>query len=60
MLRLEEPCDLDDRWAQMVTQNPLLPPTLRVPQRDALYYLLQGRHVILNINTGLDLYLISG
>ena len=52
MLTLSSPAELDDRWTELQRELPGLPAVLREPQRDALYNVLRGEHVLLNVTTG--------
>ena len=52
MLSLTDSAAVDELWQGLVEQKPNLPEVLRTPQRDALYHLLSGRHVLLNVATG--------
>jgi hypothetical protein len=52
MLPLSSPAELEARWATLRLELPGLPPVLREPQRDALFYILRGEHVLLNVTTG--------
>ena len=46
--------DLDTAWQTLQLSHPGLPSQLRDPQRDALFWLSQGKNVILCIGTGDD------
>jgi hypothetical protein len=52
MLNLSSPAELDARWAALQRELPGLPAVLREPQRDTLYNVLRGEHVLLNVTTG--------
>ena len=44
--------EVDDRWAGLDRSNNSLPVNLKTAQRDTLFYLLNGKHVLLNVPTG--------
>ena len=48
------PSDIDVVWENLRIQHEGLPPELRPPQRDALYWLSQDKNVIICIGTGED------
>ena len=52
---VESPSDLVNAWDNLRNTHPGLPSQLRLPQRDALFWLMQGKSVLLNIGTGPDL-----
>ena len=49
---VESPDQLDVFWAGLDRSNNSLPPTLRPPQRDALFH-IRNKHVLLCVGTGL-------
>ena len=44
--------EVDDRWAGLDRTDNSLPVSLKPAQRDTLFYILQGKHVLLNVPTG--------
>ena len=52
---VESPSDLVKAWENLRKTHQGLPSQLRLPQRDALFWLMQGKSVLLCIGTGLDL-----
>ena len=57
---IESPDELDGFWAGLDRSDNSLPPTLRPPQRDALFH-IRNKHVLLCVGTGLVyfLYILS-
>jgi hypothetical protein len=46
------PAEVSSQWAALRRTRPALPAALRDHQRDSLFNILQGKHVILNVPTG--------
>ena len=44
--------EVETAWTLLDRSENSLPASLRPPQLDALFYILQGYHVLLNISTG--------
>ena len=49
---INTPADLTTAWQTLRLAHPGLPSELRDPQRDALFWLIQGKSIILCIGTG--------
>lgn len=52
MAIIETPSDVDDAWKMLRVQRVGLPLELRLPQRDALYWLSKDKSVIICVGTG--------
>ena len=52
---VESPSDLTTAWDNLRRTHQGLPSELRLPQRDALFWLMQGKSVLLCVGTGPDL-----
>ena len=59
MAVFHSPGDVDGAWEILRTRHVGLPPELRPPQRDALYWLLQDKSVVICIGTGVVIYIES-
>ena len=49
---IQSPSDVDSAWEVLRISHDGLPPVLRPPQRDALYWLSQDKSVVICIGTG--------
>lgn len=52
MLSLSSPAEVVSKWAALRRNYPALPADLKDHQRDALFNILNGNNVILNVPTG--------
>jgi hypothetical protein len=59
MLHLGSVAEVEPLWLALDRRGGSLPLQLRLPQRDALFYILQRRHVLLNVATGVSVIINS-
>ena len=52
MAGFSQPSDVEAKWAELDRGSGSLPDTLRPHQRDTIFNILNGKHVLLCVSTG--------